>query len=247
MRQIKASFDEYYKVYSPKAYASKIVNDTDYHLPFCAASLLKEYLNGHTTTLNTVILGSGHGLDVAALKYNYTPQDIVSYWLHKDPREHIFKGGDSRFKITMVDLYELPLQFARDVGLCEHFYACDLTKEWPDNLLYAVNYKTDLLTCIGVTTYLGKDTFGKLVKLVENSKVQYFLFSVISLIKEEFISLFHETSLKLHYIGRFRQRNYVDVSEKKKMLSSLIENKICSPEDEKCLMTSIYVASKNSA
>lgn len=244
MTQVKASFDDYYKVYSPQAYTSRIVNDIDYHLPFHAASLLKEYLNGHTTTLNTVVLGSGHGLDVTALKYNYTPQDILSHWLHKEPSEHIFEGGDSRFKITMVDLYEQPLQFARDVGLCDHYYACNLVQEWPQDLLQVVNHETDLLICVGVTTYLGKETFGKIVKLVERSQVRYFCFSVVSYIKEEFISLFDEANLKLHCIGRFRQRDYADASEREKILDFLIKNQICSPEDEQCLMTSVYVASK---
>lgn len=244
MTKIKASFDDYYKVYSPQPYTERIVDEMGYRLPFTTAHLLKEYLQDHQATLKTSILGSSHGLDAVALKYNYTPQDILKYWLHGEPTEHHFQGGDSRFKITMIDQYEPPLQFAQDVGLCESFYTCNLVQDWPQDLLNTVNYETDLLLCIGVTTYLGEEVFHEIVQLVEKSQIQYFCFSVVSYVRDAYVTCFKGSNLNLHHLGRTRQRDYANQNEQQKTIDFLRSHNIYSPDDEACLMTSIYVVHK---
>ena len=114
----KASFDEYYTLYSPKLYASLLLKGLNYRLPFDAMTLLRDYLDRRVipNSLEVVFLGSGHGLESAVLKYGYSYEDILQCWLDSEPHEHLFSGGNPRFKITMVDINEAPLHFAYDVG-----------------------------------------------------------------------------------------------------------------------------------
>ncbi|EGJ30677.1 MULTISPECIES: hypothetical protein [Moorena] len=66
----KASFDEYYTLYYPKRYVPALLKEKNYYLPFYAMELLGTYLRQMNSPkiLETVFLGSGHGLEVTALK-----------------------------------------------------------------------------------------------------------------------------------------------------------------------------------
>ncbi|MGH8000509.1 MAG: hypothetical protein ACREPR_14040 [Brasilonema sp.] len=242
--QNKASFDSCYQNYSPKEYARKLVDEAEYYLPFQAASLLREYLSTHAEALNTTVIGSGHGLDIAALKYGYTHNEILEFWSSDDAQNHSFADGDSRFKVVMVDISAPPLQFASDVGLCSSFYVCDLTGPWPKDLSDLLSQGTDLLICIGAAAYFGKDTFSRIIDTVRNGRIKYFYFSALSIVEKEYISLFENSKLSLERIGRVRQRGYVDADEQQRIVRSLVENDCCFVEDRECLMTSLYIASK---
>lgn len=242
----KASFDEYYQMYSPQPYVSYLVKRLDYRLPFKAMNLLKEYLDriDDLKELETVIIGSAHGLDAAALKYGYSYEQILSLWLENHPENHIFSNGDPRFKITMVDINEQPLRFAHDVGLCDQFFSCDLTEEFPDELSFFLDHKTDLLICVGATTYLGLWSFSRFISFVKEGKIKYFCFSLASFICDSFLEICQEAHLELKELGKIKQRNYEDEQEKSRILDILKAENRYFPEDEEALMTSIYIAQK---
>lgn len=130
----KASFDEQYTLYSPKSYVAFFLRDLSYRLPFESMALLGDYLDRlePSTVLETAIVGSCHGLDAAVLKYGHTYDDILKYWLEGEPEEHLFDGGDPKYKpVTMIDINEAPLRFAKHVGLCDRYYRCNMKKTLP--------------------------------------------------------------------------------------------------------------------
>lgn len=244
---IKASFDDYYSADSPQAYTLKLVRDTKYHLPFHAAELLRNYFQDAKTPLKATFLGSGYGLEVAALKYNYGPEDIVKWWGGDNPRAHSFEGGDDRFLVTMVDIHEPPLQFAKEVGLCDRYYVCDLLEDWSQEFTEMITHDTDLLLGIGVTGYLRVERFRDILKLMENSQIQFFCFAVTNLNRDTFVRLFDDSALDLHNLGRSRQRDYADDTERQKVLDFLNRRGICTPEDEAGFMTSLYMVTQPQA
>ena len=242
----KASFDECYRQYSPQLYSSLLLKGLNYRLPFEAMQLFRGYLDGATlpNDLKITFLCSGHGLESAALKYRYTCEDILQYWLDDDPRGHIFSGGDPRFKVTMIDINESPLQFAYDVGLCDRFFLCDLTKAFPEEIEILLNKDTDLLVCVGATTYIGLHSFNRLVQIVESSKIQYFCFSLASFINSSYLMALNQSNLQLYKLGHVKQRDYKDDVERSRILESLIMENSCSTEDHSGLTTSVFVAQK---
>ena len=139
----KASFDNCYVTYSPKNYCNLLLKELDYRLPFNGMSLLKNYLlqDPHCPeTLETLIIGSAHGLDSAALKYDASYGNMLTYW-GDDSDIHKFSGGDPKFQIAMADINEAPLRFAYDSGLCEDFFVCDMSKTLPDDLTFSPQKK----------------------------------------------------------------------------------------------------------
>ena len=242
----KASFDECYRRYSPQLYSSLLLKGLNYRLPFEAMQLFRDYLDSLVlpNDLKVTFLGSGHGLESAALKYRYTCDDILQHWLNDDPHKHVFSSADPRFKVTMIDINEPPLQFAYDVGLCDRFFVCDLTKEFPEEIDVILNNETDLLVCVGATTYIGLDSFNRLVQIVERSNIQYFCFSLASFISSSYLIALNQSNLQLHSLGQIKQRDYKDDVEKTRILESLIMENNCSAEDNYGLTTSVFIAQK---
>lgn len=242
----KASFDEQYTLYSPKSYVQFFLKDLNYRLPFEAMGLLGDYFTylKQPDVLETAIVGSCHGIDSAVLKYGYTYDDIIKYWLHGEPETHIFSGGNPRYELTMVDINEAPLRFAKDVGLCKNYYRCNMKEALPADLLQFLESKVDLLIAVGITTYLGFDSFQELVQLVERSNVQFLCFSLPSFIRDTYTNMFESSSLQLKVLGDIDQRQYRDLGERTRILETLQEQGNCTPRDEAGLVASICLAHK---
>ncbi|MDV3353575.1 hypothetical protein QGP82_33185 [Leptothoe sp. LEGE 181152] len=242
----KASFNEYYHLYSPQPYVQALLKETQYTLPFDAMQIVSSHLKqlDYFENLNVLFLGSGHGTEVAALKYGYSYEKILQHWLASDPKKHIFSEGNSNLTITMVDINEAPLRFAYDVGLCQHFHICDLTNPWPEKLSTVVKNDTDLLVCVGATTYIGLDNFKHLIKLIGESNVKHFYFSLASFICDSFLEIFDDSNLHLKKLGHVRQRNYKNDEERLKITSNLKLQNRYSNDDEDGLTASIYIASQ---
>lgn len=242
----KASFDEQYRLYSPQSYVQFFLKDLDYRLPFEAMTLLGNYLEsiGNDEVLETAIIGSCHGIDSAVLKYRYTYDDILQYWLYNNPEHHLFQGGDPHYRITMVDINEEPLRFAKDVGLCHNYYRCNMKEALPDELRSYLEQNVDLLISVGIVTYLGLQDFQKLVKLVERSNVKYFCFSLPSFIRNSYIKIFESSGLKIKILGDINQRKYKDEGERNRVIAALKEQEAYSTRDDDILVASICVAYK---
>ncbi|MEO1373781.1 MAG: hypothetical protein AAFW70_05550 [Cyanobacteria bacterium J06635_10] len=245
LRNPKASFDECYNLDSPKLYVSTLLKEKNYRLPFDAMELLDGYLKklANSETWETVFFGSGYGLDVTALKYGYTSQDILDEWLDEKPIKK-FKADNSRFKITLVDINKAPLNFAHEIGLCDRFFVCDLKEQWPEELFSILKNETKLLICVGATTYIGINRFNYIVNFVETSKIEYFCFSLPSFIENSYLQVFSKSKLHLQKLGDVRQRDYKDNEERLRIIHSLNLQNRYSPKDDNGLIASIYIASK---
>ena len=243
----KASFDEQYKLYSPKSYVQFFLRDLSYRLPFEAMTLLGDYLAQlleTSTVLETAIVGSCHGLDSAVLKYGYTYDDILKYWLEGDPDDHVFYGGNPMYEITMIDINPEPLRFAKHVGLCKGYYRCNMKEALPKALSFFLEEKDDLLIAVGITTYLGLEYFQRLGQLVERSQIRFFCFSLPSFIRESYLEIAAQSTLTLKVLGDIDQRQYNDDDEKSRVLEMLKEQGAYSPRDDSGLVSSICVAYK---
>lgn len=242
----KASFDEQYRLYSPQSYVQFFLKDLNYRLPFEAMTLLGNYLKhiDNNEVLETAIIGSCHGIDSAVLKYGYTYDDILKYWLYNKPEHHIFQGGNPLYRITMVDINEEPLRFAKDVGLCHNYYRCNMKEALPEDLLSFLEQSVDLLISVGIVTYLGLQDFHKLLRLVERSNVKYFCFSLPSFIRSAYINIFESSGLTVKILGDINQRQYQDEGEKSRVIEALKEQGHYSTRDDAMLVASICVAYK---
>ena len=243
----KANFDECYAVYSPSLYVSILLKDLDYRLPFDTMSLLDKHLHEtlESDDLKAVFLGSGHGLEPAALKYGCTHGDILRLWLQQNPLEYSFKDDAALpFGVVMVDINAEPLRFARDVGLCDRFCCCDISKDLPEELDCFLRQEADLLVCIGVTSYIGLQGFERLVRLVEASNIKHFCFSLTSFISTSYLEVFERSNLQLQKLGDVRQRSYKNEEEESKILETLIAQGKCTLADKRGLMAAVFMASK---
>jgi hypothetical protein len=137
------------------------------------------------------------------------------------------------------------LHFAYDVGLCDRFFPCDLRDKLPEEIDLLLNNQSDLLVCIGATTYIGIDSFNRLVQIVEKSKIQYFCFSLPSYISSSYLTIFSQSNLQLHKLGNVKQRDYKDDKEKSRILDNLTIQNRYSVEDDCGLMASIFIAHKH--
>jgi hypothetical protein len=104
--------------------------------------------------------------------------------------------------------------------------------------------ETNLLVCVGATTYIGFPRFKYFVQFMEISKIQYFCFSLTSFICDSYLQAFSGSKLHLHKLGDVKQRDYNDYEERLKIIDILKFQNRYSQKDDDGLMASVYVASK---
>ncbi|MCI5127267.1 MAG: hypothetical protein D3907_01940 [Candidatus Electrothrix sp. AUS3] len=241
----KASFDDLYKKYSPVPYCSCLLSELDYRLPFNAMNLLKKHISSceQMETLNTLIIGSGHGLDSAALKYNCTFEEILETpFCSEESCTCMPLDGNPQFNITMTDINESPLRFARNFGLCNNFFVYDMSGNLTEEMLYFLKNEVDLAICTGVTSYLDRSAFSRLTEaLLVEGKAKYLCFSLLGYLNDR-IDIIENFGLQVCKLGDVKQRNYRDQDEKIGILKLLRSQKQDIPGSEECLMTSVYIA-----
>jgi hypothetical protein len=117
MKNVKANFNDIYSQYCPTGYVNNLVGDLKYELPFHAMKRLKIYHQALLPTDNQIqvtMLGSAHGLDAVALKFDMTPQDILTRWTN-DATVMLSFPAQKEYEMTMVDIEAEPLRFASDI------------------------------------------------------------------------------------------------------------------------------------
>lgn len=249
MTNVKANFNDIYSRYYPTEYVNNIVGNLKYELPFQAIKRLKFYLQALLPSDDTILVtmvGSGHGLDAAALKFDVTPQDILTRWTN-DATVMLSFPSQSEYEITMIDIEAEPLRFASDIKLCDNFFVANLEQPYSVQLEQHLNEMTDIVIGIGVTGYIGVNGLEKIIQSAfVNGKAQLFCFSVGNYLDENaFIDVCLKHGLVVRVIGsHFRQRCYKDETERQKMYNVLKQKNLMTEASEKAIICNVFLAYK---
>jgi hypothetical protein len=249
MKNIKANFNEIYSQYCPTEYVNYLVGELKYELPFHAMERLKIY---HQTLLpiddliQVTMVGSAHGLEAASLKFDVTPQDILTRWTN-DATVMLSFPSQSKYEITMIDIEAEPLRFASDIKLCEKSFVANMQQPYSVQLEQHLNEMTDIVICIGATGYIGVDGVEKIINSAFlNGKAKLFCFSIGKHLDEKaFIEVCLKYGLVVRMIGsHFQQRCYQDETEKQKMHQVLKQKNIMTQADENAITCNVFLSYK---
>jgi len=249
MKNVKANFNDIYSQYCPTGYVNNLVGDIKYELPFHAMKRLKIYHQALLPTDNPIqvtMVGSAHGLDAVALKFDMTPQDILTRWTN-DATVMLSFPSQPEYEMTMVDIEPEPLRFASDVNLCDKSFVANMKQQYSLQLEQHLNAMTDIVICIGATGYIGVDGVEKIIhSAFVNGKAKLFCFSMAKHLDENaFIEVCLKHGLVVRLIGsHFQQRFYKDETEKQKMLQLLKQKNIMTPADEEAILCNVFLAYK---
>lgn len=247
-QNIKANFNEMYSVYSPQAYVQNLVQDLDYRLPFQAMEKLNQYSQTllPQSPIRVSIVGSCHGLDAVALKYNLTAQDVMERWGSEETVEQPFPASDLGIEVSLIDSQAEPLRFARDINLADHSFVANLNQPYPLELEEHFANQTDVVTAFGVTSYLGVEGMEKIIQAAFiNGNTKLFCFSVVKYLDAAaFVDICREYGLEVQQIGELSQRAYKNEAEQQRITQSLQEQELFTEDDESNLMTLLFLAYK---
>jgi len=250
MDNIKANFNDIYSQYYPTEYVNNLISYLKYELPFHAMKRLKNYhqaLLPSNNQIRVTMVGSGHGLDAVALKFDVTPQEIFERWTNGATVMLSFPS-QSEYEITMVDIEPEPLRFASDVNLCENSFLANMCKPYSVELEKHFNNMTDIVTCIGVTSYIGVEGVEKIIQAAfVNGKAKLFCFSIVKYLDAtSFVEICLKYGLIVRKIGsNLMQRVYKDEEERQKVHHVLENRQLLSPEDEQGLICDVLLAYKS--
>ncbi len=243
---IKASFDDLYAMYSPKEYVRTLMQDLNYDLPFHTMGKLKAYLHAllPQDTVRTTFVGSSHGLDAVALKYDFKPEEILARWTDDDTIEQPFPSSESGIEATFIDAQPEPLRFAHNVNLAEKSLVANLTQPYSDELQDHFTRMTDVVTAIGVTSYLGPEGLEQIVETAfVNGDAQLLCFAVVKYLHTNALLLTcKKHGLGIYKLGEMHQRAYRDDSERVRVTDALRARGILTPEDEHNSISSVFLA-----
>ncbi len=250
MKNIKANFNDIYSQYYPTGYVNNLIGDLKYELPFHAMKSLKNY---HQTVLSSdnlirvTMVGSGHGLDAAALKYDITPQELLARWTN-DATVMLPFTSESEYELTMIDIETEPLRFASDIKLSEKSFVANMQQPYSVQLEQHLNEMTDIVTCIGVTGYIGVDGLEKIIhSAFVNGKAKLLCFSVVKYLNTNaFIDICLKHGLIIQTLcSNCWQRCYKDEAEKQKIHQVLKQKNLLTQEDEKAIMCNVFISYKD--
>lgn len=248
MKKVKADFAKIYSQYSPTEYIKYIVGELNYLLPFQAMDIFRPYQDRLLSDkpIRITVVGSGHGLDVVSLRFQMTPQEILERWGTSDTAGLPFSPFPEQV-ITIIDIEQEPLRFARDVNLCDNSLLANMCEPYSLELERHFREMTDVVVAVGVTSYIGPEGIGSIIRSAfVNGKALILCFSVVKYLDvEEFISTCMENGLKVKKIGNnILQRNYAD-NEEKGNIHSILKQKGClADEDNTGLRSHLFIAYK---
>lgn len=130
MKHVKANFNDIYSQYYPTEYVNNLIGNLKYELPFHAMKKLKIYLKALLPSYDQIqvtMIGSGHGLDAVALKFEVTPPDILARWTNEVTVMLPFPV-QPEYEITMIDIEAESLRFASDIKLCEKSFVANIVR-----------------------------------------------------------------------------------------------------------------------
>ena len=247
-QNIKANFDEIYSLYSPQTYVHCLVQDLNYRLPFHAMKTLRHYCQIllPQTPLRVSVIGSCHGIDAVALKYNLTAQDVMTRWGNEETVEQPFPVSNQKIEISLIDAQSEPLRFAKDINLADHSFVANLNQPYPAELSEHLANKTDVIAAFGVTTYLGTAGLEKIIEAAfTNGNTKLFCFSVVKYLDPAtFVDVCLKYGLEVQQIDELPQRAYKNSTEQERVTHTLKEKGIYTSEDDDNLMTLMFLAYK---
>jgi hypothetical protein len=249
MENVKANFNEIYSQYCPTEYVNNLIGELKYELPFHAMKRLKNYhqaLLPSDNQIRVTMVGSGHGLDAVALKFDVTPQELLARWTN-DATVMLSFPAQKEYEITMVDIEAEPLRFASDIKLCEKSFVANMQQPYSVQLEQHLNAMTDIVICIGATGYIGVEGMEKIIhSAFVNGKAKLFCFSMGKHLDEKaFIEVCLKHGLVVRMIGsRFRQRYYQDETERQKMHQALKQKSCLTQADEEAIFCNVFLAYK---
>jgi len=248
MDNVKNNFNDIYSQYYPTEYVNNLIGYLKYELPFHAITKLKHYQKALLADglLQVTIIGSGHGVDAAALKSDITPLELLTRWTN-DATVMLPFSSQSKYEITMIDIEAEPLKFASDIKLCEKFFVANMQHPYSVQLEQHLNEMTDIVICIGATGYIGVDGIEKIIQSAfVDGKAKLFCFSVVKhLDANAYVEVCLKHGLVVRTIGNnFRQRCHKDEAEKQKIHNVLEQKNLLTPADEEMIRCDVFLAGK---
>lgn len=243
---VKANFDDLYSVYTPSGYVQYLVKDLHYHLPFLAMEKIAHYCTRllPQDRFRVTVIGSSYGLDAVALKYDLGPDDILERWTNESTVLSPLPKSGSQFELTLVDIESEPLRFAHDINLSDHSFVANLNQDHPTELSRHLAEKTDIISAIGVTSYLDLESVDKILQTAfVDGDASIFYFSLLKYLDvQAFIDSCNRHGLYVRFLGDVAQRLYKDNSEKQRVHETLKSRAIFGEPDETDLMASLFIA-----
>ncbi|MDM8545651.1 hypothetical protein [Candidatus Venteria ishoeyi] len=248
MNNVKANFDNLYSQYLPTEYITHVVERLNYTLPFQAMKKFKPYQNALLSDkpLQISVVGSGYGLDIASLKFDITPQEILKRWNNTTTVRQLFSHC-LEYEITAVDIEHEPLTFTKDVNLCEKIFVADMSHSYPVPLKQHFNEMTDIVIAMGLTSYVGVEGLERIVQSAfVNGKAKVLYFSIMKYLDiDDFIAVCLDAGLIVKNIGdNILQRHYFNEEEKNNICNILKHKNCFTKKDEEGLRSHLIIAHK---
>jgi len=259
----KANFNDEYCQKTPQRYLQEMYH-VSYELPQNTKpiylSLIKHLFFEKHKLIWLLDIGSSYGINTMLLKYGLNLGDIRQFFLHniKDLRYEAMIGQfcgflkkqniDSQLRFYLLDVSKPAVEFAKNCGLCVDGLVENLEKSEPTEKLLQVIPRLDLIISTGCLSYIGCNTFGKILKAVENSKRSYcfpvFAFSCLRIvdmkrIRETFT--LHGYELTKLDIPPLRQRSFKDQNEYNEVFELLKNRELPILEEDGYYYADFYV------
>ena len=244
---MKASFTPSYSNYYPCDYVKLLLRQLDYQLPFTAVRSLKKYLHAllGLDCTRVALIGSGYGIEATALRHDLSAQGVVERWSEESAALHPFEGSEFNCHLSMFDIEQGPLEFARDTGLAQKVFPADLTQPYSAAVQRELSTETDVVIVFGAMTYIGLSGFRLLVNTAfKNGNAKLLAYSILKYQDNNPVRrTLNEAGLCVRKIGaNLKQRDYKNSDEREKVTAALgLQNK-CTPEDEVDLRFDLYIA-----
>lgn len=248
MKSPKANFDRFYSVYSPTAYVNYLIGELNYELPFQTIEAISHYIQRLTSSppIQVTIVGSAHGLDVVALKYDMTSEEILARWTNEATVRQPFPAVGSDYEITLIDIEPEPLRFASDVNLSDKSFVANLSASFSEPLEQHFREMTDIIIATGVISYLGVDGLDRLIQTAfVKGKAKLLSFSALKFLDTNaYIKICLKHGLLVRKLIESPHRSYKNEIEKQRVKQVLKSQDMLSEEDESGLAGYVFLAYK---
>ncbi len=244
---MKATFTPSYTNDSPCDYVRLLLGKLDYQLPFVAVEKLKRYLAALTNEVSPRIamIGSGYGLEAVALRHDLPMDSVLGLWGERALAERPLGKVQFDCQLSMFDLEEGPLDFARRTGLAQKVFAADLTQPFSFEIQQELAVQTDVVTVFGAISYIGTTGFSQLVDAAfRHGESKVLAYSILKYQDHEpYLDILSSAGLVVRKVGEsLKQRNYKHAEEQAKVTESLRQQGKDTPQDENELLFDLYIA-----
>lgn len=246
----KAKFDNIYAQYSPKLYVEYLVGQLGYQLPFQTVTALEKEIQRYNfeKPIHATIIGSAHGLDAVALKYEMTSAEIVARWSDGvtmlSPFSDIGLKNHTAYHCTLIDIQPEPLRFATDVKLADQIFIADLSAPMSPALIHHLRQQSDIIIATGMISYIGVTGLARLLQagFVEG-KAQLFCFSALKYLEiDAYLATCAKHGLTIRKIIDTPHRLYKDEQEKEQVKALLQAQGKLGEEDNHGLSGYVFLA-----